>query len=275
MAKNLKAYDSAVELSSIHPDIQSTIWKSVVRISCDEFVGSGLIIDKYGEDDKRLGEGLANSLYILTNLHLLGNDKDMMDRVSADFRKEMKNLETIGKLHAKTRKKQKINASDPMEVRVEQYDGSKELVLALKFILDKDACWVANSKYDCMILKVRIPQNCSLEKCTYDTKYFDTMPVHIFGFPGALVGVVPFQHDYAMIPAQITGGDANGHMLLSTLSTPGLSGSAIVCTARGFPVGYLGGGFDTGGDNQQYQCYGYGFVGVPAHLPRFCKSHTD
>jgi hypothetical protein len=36
------------------------------------------------------------------------------------------------------------------------------------------------------------------------------------------------------------------------------------------PVGYLGGGFDSDSGNQQYQCYGYAFAGLPDDiLPRF------
>jgi hypothetical protein len=123
-----------------------------------------------------------------------------------------------------------------------------------------------------MIFKVSIPNDCSLEKCDYTNFNCDTMPVHIFGFPGALAESVSYDHDYAIIPAQITGRDTKGHLLLCTLSTPGLSGSAIVCTGRGWPIGYLGGGFDTGDNNQQYQSYGYSFTGLPLNLPRLRKS---
>jgi hypothetical protein len=270
--KKLKPNDSAVELSSIDPNVQSKIWKSVVRISCDEFVGSGLIIDKYDEDVKSLGAGLDKSLYILTNLHLLGNDQDVMNCISDDFKKEVTKLEVIGQIHARKTKKQKRDSIDPLKVKVEQLSGS-EMVTVLDFILEKDVCWEASSNFDMMIFKVPIPTDCLLEKCDYTKFNCDTMPVHIFGFPGALAVNISFEHDYAIIPAQITGRDAVGHLLLSTLSTPGLSGSAVVCTGRGTPIGYLGGGFDTGEKNQQYQCYGYGFDGVPLTLPRFRKNN--
>ena len=56
-------------------------------------------------------------------------------------------------------------------------------------------------------------------------------------------------------------------MTLSTLSAPGLSGSAIVCTKRGIPVGYIGGGFDGSSKNEQYQSYGFTLQGIPHDLP--------
>lgn len=280
-----KPRDSAVELSTIHPDIQENIWKSVVRISCDDFVGSGLVIDKFDEDV----EGLGRGLYILTNLHLLGADKSLVDRVSGDFKKELKKLDAVGKLHAKRIKKPKLDlqdskkkrkfarndksefeSQDPLKVNVEQYRGQK-LMSAFDFILDETVCWEASSNFDFMIFKVPIPQNCLLEKCDYTQFYCDPMKVHIFGFPGAVAGDLSFEHDYAVIPAQITGRNSLGHLLLWTPSTPGLSGSAIVCTEWGCPIGYLGGGFDTGEKNQQYQCYGYGFTGLPRTLPRFAR----
>lgn len=65
----------------------------------------------------------------------------------------------------------------------------------------------------------------------------------------------------AIIPAEITGQD-HQQLTLSTLSSPGLSGSAIVCTTQGTPIGYLGGGLDSGEKNQQYQSYGYSFYGI-------------
>ena len=265
--KKLIPNDSAIDLSTIHPDVQATIWKSVVRISCEEFIGSGLIIDKYDEDVKALGDGLDKSLYILTNLHLLGNDEGMMNSISADFQKEVKKAERLGQMHVKKKnKKQKLDSQDPLKVYVQQLRDGK-LVTVLDFILENDVCWEARSYSDMMIFKVPIPKDCSLEKCEITQFNCDTMSVHIFGFPGALVGDNTFKHDYAIIPAQITGRDEVGHLLLSTLSTPGLSGSAIVCTGRGWPIGYICGGFDTGENNQQYQCYGYSFTNMP--LPRF------
>jgi ABC-type arginine transport system ATPase subunit len=141
----------------------------------------GLIIDKYDEDVKGLGGGLDKSLYILTNLHLLGNDQGVMNCVSADFQKEVKKLETIGQIHAKKNKKQKLDSQDPLKVCVEQFHDNR-LVTVLDFILEKDVCWEASSNFDMMIFKVPIPTDCLLEKCEYTQFYCDTMPVHIFGF---------------------------------------------------------------------------------------------
>ena len=92
------------------------------------------------------------------------------------------------------------------------------------------------------------------ESITYSTR-----KVHIFGFPGA---VSEFESIHsAIIPAKITGQDGQ-YLTLSTLSSPGLSGSAIVCTTSGTSIGYLGGGLDSGGKNQQYQSYGFSFYGI-------------
>ncbi|ETI41143.1 hypothetical protein F443_13585 [Phytophthora nicotianae P1569] len=96
-------------------------------------------------------------------------------------------------------------------------------------------------------------------------KVYDTMIVDVFGFPGALQDQ-HFDHDYAIITAKITGWSGN-QMTLSSLSAPGLSGSAIVCTKRGVPVGYMGGGLDGSAKNEQYQSYGFTFQGLIPELP--------
>ncbi len=112
--------------------------------------------------------------------------------------------------------------------------------------------------------KCKISENIS-QVCT-------TQRVHIFGFPGALE---EFENIHsAVIPAQITGQDSQ-HLMLSTLSAPGLSGSAIVCTVYGTPIGYLGGGFDSGGNNQQYQSYGYSFYGMGGVLRNIQNSNLN
>ena len=88
--------------------------------------------------------------------------------------------------------------------------------------------------------------------------------VHIFGFPVVLEG---FENIHSVvIPAYITGQDRQ-HLTLSCLSSPGLSGAAIICTVYGCPIGYLGGGLDSSCKNEQYQSYGYPLYGIKG-IPR-------
>jgi hypothetical protein len=248
-----------VELCSIKPDVQSRIWNSVIHISCDEFSGTGIVIDK-----------TDTTLYILTNLHLLGNDKEVLSHVSKAFKIQSNKYNSIktntSKPHGSKNKRK--YETDPIKIKIKKYSGATVLEYVSEFVLNADVCWEASYSFDFMIFKVDLPVNCQLEMCGLGVGYWDTLPVHIFGFPGMLVADKEFKHEYAVITAQITGKDYKGHMILSTLSTPGLSGSAVVCTGRGLPIGYLGGGFDTS-INEQYQCYGYGLEFVPKSLPRF------
>lgn len=265
----IEQHTKMVELSTIHPEIQSSIWKSVVRIVIEDFdvtVGTGIVIDK--DED---------SLYIMTNLHLIVDNMD--DYISDNFKMQIAKYLKINP-HAKKGAKRKIEeldkdqSIDPPQVYISQLvEGILKNVG--QFVLHKDVCWDSDADFDYLIWKIPIFPNCSLENCDYSRVINNSMGVHIFGFPGALENS-QFKHQYAIIPAQITGTlntititiglDKVNHVILSTLSAPGLSGSAIVCTQRGTPIGYLGGGFDADG-NQQYQSYGYSFAGLPTTLP--------
>lgn len=259
VVSNAKKPKDSLELPSIDIEIIANIWKSVVKITCHEFVGSGLVIDKAEEDGEDQG------LYILTNLHLLQDQPDILSRVSADFKNQVKKLDKLG-IHGKRRNQQNSDSKGPLKVLIEQNcDG--RMVYVTEFVLDKEVCWEASATLDYMILKVPLPANCSLQMCEYHSYHSDTMPVHIFGFPGAFSGDYSFKHQYAIIPAQITSKDVTGQIFLTTPSTSGLSGSAIVCTGRGCAVGYLGLGLNPI-VNRQHQCYGHLFI-IPPYLPRF------
>ncbi|KAJ3338702.1 hypothetical protein HDU83_007965 [Entophlyctis luteolus] len=253
--------NSAKELSRIHPEVQSRIWKSVVHISCDEFSGTGIVVDK-----------ADGAVYILTNLHLLGTDKAILRHVSADFKKEVARYKKTHPGHiGKKRKRLDQSSGDPIKIKLEQFSGSPVLESVVDFVLEHSRCWAASASFDFMIFQVPIPDTCTLEKCVMGIgDYPPALPVHIFGFPGILVSGEQFEHNYADITAEITGKDVMGHMILSALSTPDLSGSALVCTGRGYPIGYLAGGFNTL-ETERLQCYGYGLEFIPKDLPRFLR----
>ncbi|KAG6974139.1 hypothetical protein JG688_00003204 [Phytophthora aleatoria] len=134
-----------------------------------------------------------------------------------------------------------------------------------KFSLGSDVCWRGSAAFDFAIFEVAVPQNIQLVRCRMAIGVHATMRVHVFGFPGALQDR-QFGHPYAIIPAEVTGWSRN-QMTLSSSSAPGLSGSAIVCTKRGVPVGYIGGGFDGSAQNEQHQSYGFTLHGIPPDLP--------
>ncbi|KAI9315039.1 hypothetical protein BDR26DRAFT_886937 [Obelidium mucronatum] len=264
MPRRLNTTDSAAELCSIHPDVQTEIWKSVIHLSCPEFSGTGIIVDK-----------TASHLYILTNLHLLGNDIEVMSHVSDRFRLEVEKRFEGTRSKSKHTEKRKAApdsfSTDSITIQVEKYSGVplSKLQCVMEFVLESKICWAASYWHDCMIMEVPAPIASGLEKCELGrSDYHTTLPVHIFGFPGILTSYEQFGHNYAVIPAEITGKDEHGHIILSCLSTPGLSGSAIFCTGGGYPIGYLGGGFNTS-KNEQYQCYGHGLDSVSKDLPRF------
>ncbi|KAJ3336502.1 hypothetical protein HDU83_009402 [Entophlyctis luteolus] len=235
--------NSGQELCSIHP----------------EWDRNGIVVDKADGD-----------VYILTNLHLLGTDKAILRHVSADFKKEVARYKKTHPGHmGKKRKRLDQSSSDPIKIKLEQFSGSVVLESVVDFVLEHSRCWAASASFDFMIFQVPIPDTCTLEKCVLGIgDYQPALPVHIFGFPGILVSDEQFEHNYAVITAEMTGKDDKGHMILSALSTPGLSGSAIICTGRGYPIGYLAGGFDTS-ETEQFQCYGYGLEFIPKDLPRF------
>lgn len=109
-------------------------------------------------------------------------------------------------------------------------DG-KKLVQVHKFSLTSDVCWRSSGNFDFANFEVAVPQDIQLGRCEMSTEVYPPMHVHVFGFLGILKDL-QFGHLYAMIPAKFTGWHRN-QMTLSTLSTSGLSESAIVCTKRG------------------------------------------
>ncbi|ETP31429.1 hypothetical protein F442_19704, partial [Phytophthora nicotianae P10297] len=271
---------SAKDLCTVDPDVQLNLWKSVVRVSSEHVCsGTALVVDQ-----------TPIHLYLMTNLHLW-TDATFSKYLIADFKREIrryKRLHPTRKTSGGKRKKAAKNAdvaiqqprksqriaamnkntpvvSDKPQVVVEQLlpDTTKPEKVH-QFSLDRDACWRSSAAFDFAIFEVAVPRDNKLVPCKMSLKVYDTMSVDVFGFPGALQDQ-HFDHDYAIIPAKITGWSGNQMTLLS-LSAPGLSGSAIVCTKRGVPVGYMG-GLDDSAKNEQYQSYGFTFHGVIPELP--------
>jgi hypothetical protein len=255
----------AEDLSSVDLEVQLKMWKSVVRVSAEDACsGTALVVDR-----------TETRLYLLTNLHLWV-DSAFTDALSAAFKTEItRYLQLNPGMKSSSGKKRKGVAepkqpirksprtarreapafSDKPQVVIEQLlsDG-KTLEEVLKFRLDSGVCWRCSADFDFAIFEVEAPQNVQLTRCKMSTEVYPTMHVHVFGFAGALQDH-PFNHRYAIIPAEVTGLRDN-QMMLSSLSAPGLSESGIVCTKRGIPVGYIGGGFDRSAGNEQYQSYG-------------------
>ncbi|KAG7375221.1 hypothetical protein PHYPSEUDO_002453 [Phytophthora pseudosyringae] len=254
------------------------MWKSVVRVSSEDVCsGTALVVDR-----------TPTHLYLLTNLHLWV-DATFTDHLSADFKNEIKRyqrlhpkLKTSGrkreggdvrrKSPRKSAKKTPVVSDKPQVVVEQLVPDVLELNEVHRFSLDSDVCWRSSAAFDFAIFEVAAPRDIDLVRCKTSIAVFATMGVHVFGFPGALQDQ-KFDHPYAIIPAEVTGWSGN-QMTLSSLSAPGLSGSAIVCTKRGVPVGYIGGGFD-GGKNAQYQSYGFTFHGIPPDLPSSLPPVTD
>ena len=259
------------ELTAIHPETQKQLWKSVVRISSTlDFTATGVVVDR-----------TSSHIYLLTNLHLWV-DEYFSDFLSEQFTKEVRRLKNIlrnTKFAAKRenhgaessserpRRKPRTTISavtDEPDILVEQMQDNA-MVEAFKFKLNGNQCWRSSADFDFAIFQIATPEpeKVLLCSCPRSTDIYTTMNVHILGFPAALVDK-KFGYSYAIIPAQVTGMDQN-RMTLTALSAPGLSGSAIICTHRGVLVGYLG--FDSTGDNEQYQSYGFTLQGLPRDLP--------
>ncbi|KAH9090945.1 hypothetical protein Ae201684P_006348 [Aphanomyces euteiches] len=278
---------TALELSTIAPEVQWKLLKSVVRVvisisSCVEDTGTALVVDR-----------TPTHLNLLTNLHLF-LDEEYSDGLSDDFTKEILRYSKLhpGKKPSGKRKKDAANISAPsirrskrvkkvpvssdiFQIAIEQlFPDEEELKEVYKFSLESSTCWRCSADFDFAIFEVPTPPNVQLElvRCEMAYRVVPTMPVHVFGFPGSLDG--KFDHHYAIIPAEVTGTNRN-QMTLSTLSAPGLSGSAIVCTKRGIPVGYMGGGFDGSPENEQYQSYGFTLQGMPQDLPSALPLQDD
>ncbi|CAK4251417.1 unnamed protein product [Aphanomyces euteiches] len=265
---------SDLELSTVDPQVQWKIWKSVVRIIVRDSSGTidsstALVVDR-----------TPTHLYLLTNLHLWTN-KLFTDDLSATFKKEIKDIlyftlgrnrmesEKMNLLVIQSKRTKKVPVSYKMfQIAIEQlFPDEEALKEVYNFSLESGICWDCSAAFDFAILEVPTPPNVQLEliRCEMAYRVYPTMRVHVFGFPGNLEDG-QFAHHYAIIPAVVTGTNRN-QMTLSALSAPGLSGSGIVCTKRGILVGYLGGGFDGSSKNEQYQSYGFTLQGIPQDLP--------
>ena len=259
-------------MDTIKESFRNKVWKSTVQLEFvyAEIICTAIIVDKTDE-----------FIYILLNLHSLVDD-ELTEHVSNEFQKEIKKFTRYG--HSSKKRIRKVD--DSRVKRVEQFDprnvkvfflntDSKKIDLEMEFILEPECCLISDSKSDFAILKVPCKKT-TLESCELSqnpTAYnvCDSMNVHVFGFPGALKD---FKHGYTVNSMTISGFDSDFRVVITGLSSPGLSGSAIVCTVRGWPIGYLGGELTSGETkNSQYQAYGYLLTGIMkllfGTLPRF------
>jgi hypothetical protein len=115
----------------------------------------------------------------------------------------------------------------------------------------------SSAEHDFAVFEVAVAQDDVLSvpcEIAADLPVVDSMNVHVFGFPGALEDKKTLDHSYTIIPAHVTD-SSKSEMTLSSLSAPGLSGGAIVCTKRGKLVGYVGEAFDSPKKHDQFQSY--------------------
>ncbi|KAL3668841.1 hypothetical protein V7S43_006133 [Phytophthora oleae] len=162
--------------------------------------------------------------------------------------------------------KTRTYSSDLPLVVVEQLlPGASKVTEVLTFRFHSDFCWRSSARCDFAIFKVPVPStDIQLLPLKTSNVVHPTMSVHVFGFPRVLEEK-KFDHYYAITPAQITDLGVS-QMALSSLSAPGLSGSAIMCTKTGVAVGYLGGGFGGSPGNKQNRSYGFSFSEMSAEL---------
>ncbi|CEG42761.1 CRN-like protein [Plasmopara halstedii] len=277
---------SAKDLSTVDPQAQSKMWKSVVRVSSgDVCSGTAVVVDL-----------TSTHLYLLTNLHFWVDDT-FTDHLSADFTTEIKRylrrhprMKTSGRKKNVTNNKDADVAKRPRRKSLRtaamkssaKLDKPQVVVEQLlpdrpkpeevnRFSLDSDICWCSSAAFDFAIFEVVLPRNNKLDRCDMSFNVSYGMSVDVFGFPGAFEDQA-FDHAYAIIPARITGWSGN-RMVLSSLSAPGVSGSALVCTKNEVAAGYLGAGLYGSAKNERYQSYFYTFHGVipelPSSLPRY------
>ncbi|KAH9147874.1 hypothetical protein AeRB84_008600 [Aphanomyces euteiches] len=254
---------SDLELSTVDPQVQWKIWKSVVRIIVRDSSGTidsstALVVDR-----------TPTHLYLLTNLHLNQGYSILHPGKKPNGKRKNESSCDSSPSIRKSKRTKKVPVSYKMfQIAIEQlFPDEEALKEVYNFSLESGICWDCSAAFDFAILEVPTPPNVQLEliRCEMAYRVYPTMRVHVFGFPGNLEDG-QFAHHYAIIPAVVTGTNRN-QMTLSALSAPGLSGSGIVCTKRGILVGYLGGGFDGSSKNEQYQSYGFTLQGIPQDLP--------
>jgi hypothetical protein len=150
--------------------------------------------------------------------------------------------------------------SELPKISIEQVVEGKT-VEVLEFEIHPGICWKSSGADDFAILKVSNQAGVNLCRFQRSGKnIFPTMNVHVLGFP-QILQTCKFSHCNTINFSQITT-ESNNLMTLSELSSPGLSGGAIICTQCCCVVGYLGGNLDNS-DGSPYQAYGYSVRCLP------------
>ena len=170
---------TAKQIARISPSRQEQLWKSVVKVSCEEETsGTAIVIDM--TDDK---------IYVLTNLHTWATEVPGIfePHFSEEFNEQLRQYrkDLAMRLYKPPRSGKRPRNEDPPEVVVEQL-LERKLGVAAKFKLCPDACWSASSSWDYAIFELERPKECQLEAAYFCFDIFTTMPVHVLGFPGAL-----------------------------------------------------------------------------------------
>ncbi|GMF64520.1 unnamed protein product [Phytophthora lilii] len=215
----------------MHPQVQSNVWKSVVRvvISVSDSVfttATALVVAR-----------TSTHLYLRTNLGLYV-DPRFAGFLSADFKKELADFLIAHPWSVKGPKRVEITENEKPQVAIERLtpeQGDTMMEEVAKFTLEADVCWKSSADLDFAIFKVAVPEHVQLIACTIAS--FDVVPtmnVNIFLFRNT---PYVFGAPYAIIPAHVT----SHHVTGMCLSAPGIPEGAVVFTDHGIAVGYTGG----------------------------------
>jgi hypothetical protein len=204
-------------------------------------------------------------IYLDTNLHFIPDA-------------ERKHLISSASASAREGEKRKGNVDSFSELDVAMVVGERAEVL-LTFTIDPDMCFHASEDYDDVILKVplqldkwdvgagsmtrkppqpELKRNANpkaqdrLQTCVQEGTIVVKIPNFAIRTPMLtdrvfVFGYAPADDDRyakAVIPTSVTTLISIHNFLMANLSTPGLSGSAIIADADGLLVGYLGRKYD-------------------------------
>ncbi|KAG6614615.1 Crinkler (CRN) family protein [Phytophthora cinnamomi] len=171
---------AAEELATVHPRVQSNVWKSVVRISIS--LSSNVVTTSTA----LVVFQTSTNLYLLTNLGLWVDER-LVGALSSDFKKELAHFLHLHPLSVKDEKcnsrLQPSGADKPRVVIEKLIPDDNEMEIIHGFELGNDVCWKSSADLDFAVFKVIIPEDNRLIACTMASfGVVPTMSVHAYFF---------------------------------------------------------------------------------------------